>query len=158
MGYDVGVANILSDYWIAKNQNKPYDKDGEWASKGRVNGKLLELLLSDPYFDQEPPKSTGREYFNATWLEKRLELFSDISPEDIQRTLLEFTLIPILEALEDKKIDRLILCGGGAHNGFLMTRLKEELKAVVGKKVYGKILKQLGDNEGELDIILKPAA
>ncbi len=130
IGYDIGVANILSDYWISKHQNKTYDKDGAWASTGEVNGKLLELLLSDPYFELEAPKSTGREYFNATWLEKRLELFSNISAVDVQRTLIEFILIPIVEALQDHKINRLVLCGGGAHNGFLVSRLAQELNGI----------------------------
>ncbi len=127
IGYDVGVANILNDYWIDKNQNKAYDLDGSWARKGNVNSELLELLLSDTYFKKLPPKSTGREYFNADWLEKRLASFTDISTVDVQATLLEFTIAPIVEALKDKKVKRLIVCGGGAHNGYLMEKLSQKL-------------------------------
>ncbi len=127
IGYDVGVANILSDYWIQKNQNKAFDKDGSWARKGNVNSELLEAMLSDTYFKKLPPKSTGREYFNAEWLEKKLESFTDISAVDVQATLLEFTIVPIIEALKDKKVKRLIVCGGGAHNGYLMEKLSQKL-------------------------------
>ncbi len=130
IGYDVGVANILCDHWISKHQNKPYDKDGSWASEGKVNDALLASLLSDPYFNIPPPKSTGREYFNAAWLENKLESFSDISAEDVQATLVEFTIIPIIEALQDKHINRLIVCGGGAHNAHLMQRLSNKLSNV----------------------------
>ena len=51
IGYDVGVANILCDYWTNKHQNIPFDKDGAWARHGKVNDELLQLLLSDPYFN-----------------------------------------------------------------------------------------------------------
>lgn len=127
IGYDVGVANILCDYWINKHQNISFDKDGSWASQGVVNNELLQLLLSNPYFKQLPPKSTGREYFNATWLEHKLESFISISAVDVQATLLEFTIVPIVEALKDNQVKRLIVCGGGALNGYLMKRLSQSL-------------------------------
>ena len=127
IGYDVGVANILCDYWINKHQNIPFDKDGSWASQGVVDNKLLQLLLSDPYFKQLPPKSTGREYFNATWLENKLKSFTSISAVDVQATLLEFTIVPIIESLKNNQVNRLIVCGGGALNGYLMKRLSQSL-------------------------------
>ena len=130
IGYDVGVANILSDYWIQKNKNLPFDKDGSWTREGKVNSGLLQSLLSDPYFKQLPPKSTGREYFNATWLENRLELFPTIQDVDVQATLLEFTITPIVEALKEQQVKRLIVCGGGAHNGYLMEKLSQKLDSV----------------------------
>jgi len=130
IGYDVGVANILSDYWIQKNKNLPFDKNGSWASKGIVNNELLQLLLSDPYFKQLPPKSTGREYFNATWLENKLELFLNISAVDVQATLLAFTITPIVEALKEQPVKRLIVCGGGALNGYLLETLSQSCESV----------------------------
>jgi len=130
IGYDVGVANILCDYWINKHQNISFDKDGTWASQGQINDKLLQSLLSDPYFKQLPPKSTGREYFNASWLENKLEQFTDISAVDVQTTLVEFTIEPIVQSLKDCKVNRLIVCGGGAHNNFLMDKLSFKLDTI----------------------------
>jgi len=130
IGYDVGVANILSDYWIQKNQNISFDKDGSWAREGKINNELLQSLLSDPYFKQLPPKSTGREYFNATWLENKLELFPTIQAVDVQATLLAFTITPIVEALKEQPVKRLIVCGGGVHNGYLMKTLSQTLDSV----------------------------
>ncbi len=126
----MGVANILSDYWINKHQNIPFDKDGAWARHGKVNDELLCFLLSDPYFNLSAPKSTGREYFNATWLENKLKSFSSVSAVDVQTTLLEFTIAPIIVALKEQQIKRLIVCGGGAKNGFLMDNLSEKLDGV----------------------------
>ena len=130
IGYDVGVANILSDYWTQKHKNIPFDKDGAWASQGEVNDELLYLLLSDPYFNLRAPKSTGREYFNASWLENKLESFTSLRAIDVQTTLLEFTIAPIVEALKEQKIKRLIACGGGAKNGFLMSKLSRKLDGI----------------------------
>jgi len=127
LGFDIGVANILSDYWIQKNQKNSYDKNGSWAKSGKVNKELLKVLLDDPYFKKLPPKSTGREYFNSSWLENKLKSFSSISAVDIQATLLEFTIIPIIEALKNKEIKRLIVCGGGAQNKYLMEQLSSKL-------------------------------
>ncbi|MCF6310680.1 MAG: anhydro-N-acetylmuramic acid kinase, partial [Sulfurimonas sp.] len=87
-GYDTGCGNILMDNWISSKRALPYDKGGEWASSGTVNPKLLKLMLLDPYFSQKSPKSTGREYFNQKWLEKKLEDFIVVKDEDIQATLL----------------------------------------------------------------------
>lgn len=130
IGYDVGVANILSDYWVAKHQHTAFDKDGIWASQGEINSELLESLLSDPYFKLTPPKSTGRECFSGAWLENKLESFSDVSSIDVQRTLVEFIVEPIVEALKNHKVKQLILCGGGARNSFLKGRLSEKLEGV----------------------------
>ena len=45
--------------------------DGAWAARGRVDPRLLDALLAEPYFALPPPKSTGRDLFNAAWLERR---------------------------------------------------------------------------------------
>ncbi len=127
-GFDVGPANVLLDYWIDKNLNKPFDKKGEWARSGNIHQPLLNTLLSESYFNQTPPKSTGRELFNGHWLEEKLQEFSALRPVDVQATLLELSVLSIAEALEDKKIKHLILCGGGAKNLALIVSLSKYLK------------------------------
>src|SRR5437762_2845857 len=49
-----------------------YDVGGERARRGRPIAKLLEDLLSDSYFAQPPPKSTGREPFGIEYAEQLL--------------------------------------------------------------------------------------
>jgi len=123
-GWDSGCGNVLMDMWISKCKNLSYDKDGKFAKSGVVNSELLDSMLSDEYFIKYPPKSTGREYFNDTWLANYLPLFQTIKDEDIQRTLLELTALSI--AIDIKKTDRdlLIVCGGGSKNSFLMNRIE----------------------------------
>ena len=123
LGWDSGCGNVLLDYWVRESAYKPYDFNGEFARSGEVHEALLELMLKDEYFKKPAPKSTGREYFNATWLEKKLSAFTQLKPEDVQRTLLELTAQTIANDIKGKNIDTLIVCGGGAKNNFLMQRL-----------------------------------
>ncbi|QOY54638.1 anhydro-N-acetylmuramic acid kinase [Candidatus Sulfurimonas marisnigri] len=130
IGYDTGCGNVLLDYWIFKNHNKVYDKDGEWAESGHVSAELLDSMLSEPYFKKEAPKSCGRELFNAKWLEKHLENFSHVITEDVQATLLELTAVTIANEVKKTSTELLIVCGGGARNGALMKKLHVELKEI----------------------------
>jgi len=130
-GWDTGCGNVLLDMWISKSQNRTYDRDGEFAKSGTVNMDLLNSMLDDPYFLKPAPKSTGREYFNATWLSNHLPVFQTLNDEDIQRTLLELTARTIANDLKRSDIELLIVCGGGAKNSFLMQRLQTLCKLEV---------------------------
>ena len=124
-GWDTGVGNALLDYWIQKCKNESYDNNGEFAESGIVDKALLKSFLDDEYFKQLPPKSTGREYFNDTWLANHLPVFQTIKDEDIQRTLLELTASSISNDIKKTNTELLVVCGGGAKNAFLMKRLQE---------------------------------
>jgi anhydro-N-acetylmuramic acid kinase len=130
-GWDTGCGNVLMDLFISQTQQKAYDKDGEFARSGDVNAALLEAMLADKYFAKLPPKSTGREYFNAEWLEKHLKDFSNLNAADIQKTLLELTAKTIADTLNATPTTQAVICGGGAKNTFLMQRLSELCKCKV---------------------------
>ena len=72
IGFDSGPANALLDFWCAASTGRRFDAGGAWAATGKVDVPLLDALLAEPYFDLPPPKSTGRDLFNAQWLEARL--------------------------------------------------------------------------------------
>ncbi|HAT1610484.1 TPA: anhydro-N-acetylmuramic acid kinase [Raoultella planticola] len=123
-GYDTGPGNMLMDAWIWRQCGKPYDKDAQWASEGKVLLPLLQNMLSDPWFALPAPKSTGREYFNYGWLERHLARFQGLRPQDVQATLAELTAVTIAEqVLLSGGCERLLVCGGGARNPQLMARL-----------------------------------
>ena len=123
LGYDTGCGNVLLDLWIAEHQGVDYDKDGAWARSGTVDYTLLDTLMSDEYFMQPYPKSTGREKFNKAWLQGYLSGKTH-NPEDVQRTLLELTALSISNEVLRFNRDVVLLCGGGAKNSFLVERLK----------------------------------
>ena len=123
IGYDTGCGNVLLDMWIAEHQGATYDKEGAWAKTGSVDYTLLDAMMSDSYFQESYPKSTGREKFNDAWLKSHLAGKTH-TPEDVQRTLLELTALSISNEVLRFNRDILILCGGGAKNRFLVERLK----------------------------------
>ena len=123
-GYDTGPANGLMDAWINKSQQRPYDKNGDWAASGTANEELLQRLLDEPYFALPAPKSTGREYFNLDWLSDRAnELLQALPPENIQATLLALTTTTIANAVATHQPQAIYCCGGGVHNRALISSL-----------------------------------
>lgn len=123
-GYDTGPGNMLLDAWIWRHQRKGYDKDGEWGSQGTVVLPLLQQMLADPWFALPAPKSTGREYFNMSWVEQQLSTFPGLPPQDVQATLVELTAATIAEqVMLSGGCERLLVCGGGSRNPLLMSRL-----------------------------------
>lgn len=127
-GYDTGPGNCLMDSWCQRHQGHNYDINGEWAARGKIHTNLLKSLLSDAYLRLAPPKSTGREVFNLEWLHQRHPGLDDITPVEVQATLLEFTARSISRAAMGHQPDTIYICGGGAHNGQLMMRLTELCK------------------------------
>ncbi|MEG3754856.1 anhydro-N-acetylmuramic acid kinase [Psychromonas arctica] len=122
-GYDTGPGNMLMDAWINLHHQKTYDKGAWFASSGAVNHSLLSLLLADPYFALTAPKSTGREKFNLAWLKEKIKN-QNYQAQDVQRTLLEFTALTIVDQIElQSKDGSVYVCGGGALNPLLMQRL-----------------------------------
>ncbi len=131
-GFDTGPGNVLMDSWVHQKKGSIIDKDGQWAASGQVDHTLLSKMLSDPYFKLPSPKSTGREYFNAQWLDQCIQTITQpVSAENIQATLCELTAISIAEALMPYTPDRVLLCGGGIHNKTLYARLCHHLSCTV---------------------------
>lgn len=128
-GHDTGPGNVLMDCWIQKSKGLPYDEGGAWAAQGDSHEGLLSHFLSEPYFALQPPKSTGRELFNADWLtEKLLSFGAPVSPEDVQATLVMLTVRTIADSVRPLfPGGELIVCGGGAMNRHLMAALATEL-------------------------------
>jgi len=144
-GFDTGPANCLLDEWAHKHLGKKYDDGGRWAATGRTHAGLLSRLMADDYFGQDWPKSTGREHFNAAWLNGHLESLEEM-PEavDVQATLLELTAQSVasaIDALRARSVTApldIIVCGGGAHNQVLLDRLSNILgEAVVSSDQRG---------------------
>lgn len=130
-GFDTGPGNCLMDAWTMRHLQKTYDDNGRWAASGQIDDELLQRLLQDGYFQQAPPKSTGLEHFNMSWLESALSGL-DTSPADVQSTLAELTVNSITQSLrQNGGAKRLMVCGGGTHNAHLMKRLSAALPEVI---------------------------
>jgi anhydro-N-acetylmuramic acid kinase len=128
LGFDTGPANGLLDAWCMRHRGEPFDRDGAFAARGRVDPALLDALLDDAYFTLAPPKSTGREHFHLAWLAKHPQVMI-LPPEDVQATLLELTARSVAHAIAEyaPATDEVLACGGGVHNAALMRRLADLL-------------------------------
>ncbi len=127
-GFDTGPGNTLIDEWIQQHLDQDFDEDGNWAESGQYDQELLSVLLDEAYFKADPPKSTGKDYFNLQWLESKLsQSKKPIAPNDIQATLLELSIITISDAIKSyaADCDEILVCGGGVHNKFMMRRLRD---------------------------------
>lgn len=129
--FDTGPGNCLIDEAMQCLFGKPIDRGGRVAQKGAPDPDLLETLLSHPYFLKKPPKSTGRETFGKEMIEMACKS-RRITPEDLIATFTHLTARSIKEAYERFIIPRhnireVILSGGGARNGYLLSLLRDLL-------------------------------
>lgn len=130
LGFDCGPGNVLLDAWSQAQRHEPFDKDGTWAASGRIDEALLRKLLSHPYFQKVPPKSTGREDFNLAWLKN---FVGAEKPEDVERTLVALTATGIVQSVTNYLPDaeEVYLCGGGAFNQTLRQEIAERFGASI---------------------------
>ena len=126
-GFDTGPGNVLLDLWVHRHLGYEHDRGGSWAKSGTVLAEVLAAMLAEPYFGRRPPKSCGRDQFNAAWLEKFPLLSS--AAQDVQATLAELSARSIAGAVDRycPQADELYVCGGGAHNLDLLERLRRSL-------------------------------
>jgi len=128
-GFDTGPGNTLLDLWVREHRGAPYDHNGDWAASGNVVPSVLTALLGHPYFARTGPRSTGKEAFNGVWLDSILQSTPDQRPVDVQATLAELTATSIVAGITagDVAVDEVYICGGGAHNAWLLQRISQHL-------------------------------
>jgi len=129
VGFDTGPANVLLDLWCARHIGRTFDENGTWAASGRVLPDLLDVLVHDePWLALAPPKSTGRDLFNALWLDTRLARYgANPAAQDVQATLQRYTAVTVAQALRGiaPNVVRVLVCGGGARNAGLLRELAD---------------------------------
>jgi anhydro-N-acetylmuramic acid kinase len=133
------------DLWCERRRGQPYDADGSWARGGWVDGALLMGMLAEPFFALPPPKSTGRDLFNAAWLDAKLAERTrhggTVIDHDVQATLLALTANTIADAIVTRchGATEVLVCGGGANNGALLAELGAALapRSVATTAAYG---------------------
>jgi len=146
IAFDTGPGNMLIDEAarLATNGEWNYDHDGILAARGNVNGFLLADWLAEPYFQQKPPRTTGRELFGT---QRAAEYWAQASqqglgPNDIVATLTALTAHSIEHAYRNFLAsfpDEVIVSGGGVRNPTLMAIIVERLSParVTTSEEYG---------------------
>jgi len=136
-GWDCGPANTLLDLAVQQFSGgaQAFDAGGAWAATGRCEERLVERWLNEPYFQQNPPKSTGRELFGAADLNRRLQDLAaavpDHSPADALACLTALSAAAVAQDLRCGPLPvELLVAGGGARNVCLMDELRRRCRGV----------------------------
>jgi anhydro-N-acetylmuramic acid kinase len=132
-GFDTGPGNVLLDLWCARQRNEAFDASGAFAASGTPDAGLLATLLQERYFSRSPPKSTGRDLFDAQWLERALAQAKwQGRAEDVQATLAALTARTLADAVRKhcRGAGEIVLCGGGTRNADLVRRIGSELPGI----------------------------
>jgi anhydro-N-acetylmuramic acid kinase len=133
--FDTGPGNMLIDGAIRRITHgaQDCDLDGERAARGHIDESLLaQWMANEPYFQQAPPKTTGRELFGAAYEEQLWQQAQRLGLDeaDYLGTLTALTARSIACAYRNflpAMPDEMILSGGGARNPTLMKMLAAEL-------------------------------
>jgi anhydro-N-acetylmuramic acid kinase len=142
LAFDTGPGNALID-WAASRATAGrlrYDEDGGLAAAGLVADELLARWLAHPYFDQAPPKTTGRELFSQALAEEWAgeAAAHGLRPVDLVATLTELTAATIAAAYRrfaPAPVAQVVVGGGGGRNPVLMARLAHHLQQELGRAV-----------------------
>jgi anhydro-N-acetylmuramic acid kinase len=137
-GWDCGPANSLIDLAVQQfsGGNLQHDRGGAWAGRGTADDGLIEAWLQEPYPQQRPPKSTGRELYGRSDLQRRLAQMGGRDPADALATLTGFAAACVAQDLQPRPLE-LLVAGGGARNQTLMAELR--------RRCRGTVVRQLAD-------------
>ena len=149
LAYDTGPGNALLDA-AARRTGRQQDTDGALAATGTVDQDLLAKLLDDEHYARPAPKSTGKEHFNAAYLEAVVG--SGVSTTDLLATLTELTARTIADACRTEGASKVVVSGGGVRNPVLLAALRRLLDVPV--LVSDEIGLPAGDKEAILTALL----
>jgi anhydro-N-acetylmuramic acid kinase len=142
LGWDTGPGNLLLDLAVHQlsDRQQSYDAGGAWAASGTPCLDLVDRWLQQDYFQQPPPKSTGRELFGQAYLDRCMGEFQHLTggavadhAADFLATLTDFTAASIAHSYETflpQLPDQVLLCGGGSKNDYLKQRLQIRLREI----------------------------
>ncbi|GAB6927302.1 anhydro-N-acetylmuramic acid kinase AnmK [Paenibacillus sp. JCM 10914] len=136
LAFDTGPGNMVMDAVVhtLSAGRLSYDEGGRWAAQGSPHEGLLDEMMSHPYFQTLPPKSTGRELFGHHYAARFMEQARTraLPDADIVATATAFTARSIADGYSrfvfpKYRIDEVIVTGGGAHNRTLLRMLDQRL-------------------------------
>ncbi|GAA3238326.1 anhydro-N-acetylmuramic acid kinase [Nonomuraea helvata] len=131
--YDIGPANALIDAVVTSRglNERGFDEDGRIAASGRVDERLLEVLLDEPYYGLAAPKSTGKELFHLGYVDGALgRAGREIADADLVATLTELTVRTVAGDVRAAGVGALVVSGGGCRNPVIMDGLRAALPGV----------------------------
>lgn len=134
LAFDTGPSNALIDTatFVITDGAESFDRDGQMAAQGQVDETWLRELLTHPYYERQPPKTTGRELFGA---DMGTALVAEgrargLDAPAIMATLTALSAASITDAytrFAPAPVAEVILHGGGTRNPTLVQMLRDRL-------------------------------
>ena len=141
IGFDTGPGMSLVDKASKKLFNHPYDQDGMFSKKGKINYKLLDYLMSHTFISQKPPKSTDIKEFAFESLEQIINKTTATNSYDLIRTFIQFTVdsidYNITEFINLEDDHELVYSGGGTDNPTVLEALLKKKWNINSISKYG---------------------
>lgn len=128
IAFDICPVNIVMNYYV-KKVGFDFDKDGQMASTGTINKKLLSELNCLPFYNAPIPKSLGFE-FVTTSIFPIIEKYN-LNVADILRTVIAHVVIQISNCVANSTTSKILITGGGTFNVFLINELKKATNGTV---------------------------
>jgi anhydro-N-acetylmuramic acid kinase len=136
--FDTGPGVAVIDATVrALVPSATFDVDGQSAARGTPVTAVVDELLTHPYFSGPPPKSTGRELFDAAYVTRLIERCraanEECTSDDIAATATSLTARSIADAYRrfmPEPIAEVLVSGGGAKNPTLVSMLEEAIAPV----------------------------
>ncbi|MGA3315804.1 MAG: anhydro-N-acetylmuramic acid kinase [Candidatus Korobacteraceae bacterium] len=136
VAFDTGPGNMVIDAVTERLFERPFDRNGRIAARGKPIERVLQQLLRNPFFRQRPPKTAGREQFGREFVRELLRLCRRADEHDIVATATALTarsigiavrkfVLPLVEP--PVRFRELVVSGGGTNNLTLMRMIREEL-------------------------------
>lgn len=124
---DCGPGNMAIDLAMMRLFNKAFDKGGRVALSGTPGKRHVSRILRRKFFRLSPPGSTGREQFGRVFVDEIFEKLGRVPRQDVISTITEITVTGIANFLNRfaKRVDEIYLCGGGAKNEYIVSRLRQ---------------------------------
>lgn len=129
--FDTGPGVVIIDGVVRRCfPELRFDEDGRLARQGQTIHEVVADLLDDPYFLAPPPKSTGREFFNAAYIEAFVDRCRaarpGATPADLVATAVALTATSVGDAYRrfmPEPVAEVVVSGGGARNPALVEAL-----------------------------------
>jgi anhydro-N-acetylmuramic acid kinase len=133
IGFGAGPCSVLLDALMRQltGGREEFDAGGKHAVQGKCVEPLLRLWLAHPALQRRPPRSLSHNQFGDDFAAETLRQAREYnaSPHDLLCTATHFVARAITDSLErflpqGRRIDRVLLSGGGARNGLLWRLLE----------------------------------
>lgn len=128
LAFDVCPANRVLNM-LSNELGKQYDKGGNLARSGRVIHSLLEDLNALKYYSGSYPKSLPNS-FGTDVIYPMLKI-SGVNIYDAMATFSEHIAQQLMKSLvvfQRKKVEKMLITGGGAFNSYVIERIQYYLQ------------------------------